>query len=257
MSKYKNAKTDEEKFASYKKNYILIKTNFTKLYESLTSLYENKLVRAALNDRNKTASYEQFLGQLSMICSGFENKEASSPTSVTWDASAAYVISNDDGMPEKSDYIKNDIHSGLVVPVYKIDVTPKLPDYVAPPDIPDKTVFVGESPMIPVFSETVNELRFLVESGTLCEKTEADVICFDIDYSVFRTFSTFDFERGDMNADGILNASDAIYLLRHILRSSNYPISQEPDMNHDDKSEAADAIYLLRHTLRPSKYPLY
>ncbi len=61
---------------------------------------------------------------------------------------------------------------------------------------------------------------------------------------------------GDVNDDGKVNSADAVYLLRHTMRASKYPISQSGDMQGDGKVNSADAVYLLRHTMRPSKYPL-
>ncbi len=63
-------------------------------------------------------------------------------------------------------------------------------------------------------------------------------------------------ERGDVNDDGKVNSADAVYLLRHTMRASKYPISQSGDMQGDGKVNSADAVYLLRHTMRPAKYPL-
>ncbi len=62
--------------------------------------------------------------------------------------------------------------------------------------------------------------------------------------------------RGDVNGDGKVNSADAVYLLRHTMRPTKYPINQSGDMNGDDKVNSADAVYLLRYTMRPSKYPL-
>ena len=62
--------------------------------------------------------------------------------------------------------------------------------------------------------------------------------------------------RGDMNADGKLTSADAVYLLRHTLMPSVYPIAQNTDVNGDGATTSADAVYLLRHTLMPALYPL-
>ena len=68
--------------------------------------------------------------------------------------------------------------------------------------------------------------------------------------------SVASYVRGDVNGDGSTNSADAIYLLRHTMRASKYPINQSGDVNGDGDTNSADAIYLLRYTMRPSKYPL-
>ncbi|MBQ2675079.1 MAG: InlB B-repeat-containing protein [Prevotella sp.] len=65
------------------------------------------------------------------------------------------------------------------------------------------------------------------------------------------------FQRGDTNGDGYVTSDDAIYLLRHTLSPTRYPINQSGDMNGDGYITSDDAIYLLRHTLSPSRYPLH
>lgn len=62
--------------------------------------------------------------------------------------------------------------------------------------------------------------------------------------------------RGDVNADGFKNTTDALYLLRHLLMPHMYPIDQSADMNRDGRSSTEDALYLLRHILLPTIYPL-
>ena len=62
--------------------------------------------------------------------------------------------------------------------------------------------------------------------------------------------------RGDMNGDFKKDAQDALYLLRHALMPSVYPISQSADVNGDGRTDSADALYLLRHILLPETYPL-
>jgi hypothetical protein len=64
------------------------------------------------------------------------------------------------------------------------------------------------------------------------------------------------FLRGDMNGDGTVNSADAVYLLRHSIMATNYPISQSADVNGDGTVNSADAVYLLRHTIMPALYPL-
>ena len=62
--------------------------------------------------------------------------------------------------------------------------------------------------------------------------------------------------RGDMNDDGVKSSADAVYLLRHTIRQSAYPVTQSADVNGDGKVSSADAVYLLRNTIRPDRYPL-
>ena len=62
--------------------------------------------------------------------------------------------------------------------------------------------------------------------------------------------------RGDMDGDGQKTATDALYLLRHILMPALYPVAQKTDVNGDGATTATDALYLLRHILIPSLYPL-
>ena len=62
--------------------------------------------------------------------------------------------------------------------------------------------------------------------------------------------------RGDMDANGTVDSSDAIYLLRHTMNKSRYPINQDGDVNGDKKVDSNDAIHLLRHTMNSSRYPL-
>lgn len=84
------------------------------------------------------------------------------------------------------------------------------------------------------------------------------------DQSTYLTYSikepvtvTPAFIRGDVNDSGAVNSVDALYLLRHTMRASQYPLNQSGDMNGDGKINSVDAIYLLRYTMRPSKYPLF
>ena len=66
-----------------------------------------------------------------------------------------------------------------------------------------------------------------------------------------------DYLLGDMNGDGIVNSSDAIYLLRHVLFEDDYPLNQPADFMFDGIVNSSDAIYLLRHVLFENDYPLY
>ena len=62
--------------------------------------------------------------------------------------------------------------------------------------------------------------------------------------------------RGDMNADGMVNSDDAVYLLYYTMFGEFYPIKQNGDMDGNGKTDDYDAVYLLYHTMLPEQYPL-
>ncbi len=61
---------------------------------------------------------------------------------------------------------------------------------------------------------------------------------------------------GDLDENGEVDLSDAIYLLYYVNFPSNYPINQSVDFNNDGNSDLNDAIYLLYHVNFPANYPL-
>ena len=78
----------------------------------------------------------------------------------------------------------------------------------------------------------------------------------DVTDTVVDAGSKLPYTRGDMNGDETLNSADAIYLLRHTIMPSLYPLAQPADVNGDGVVNSADAIYLLRHVIMPELYPL-
>lgn len=65
------------------------------------------------------------------------------------------------------------------------------------------------------------------------------------------------YEVGDLNGDGALTNSDAIYLLYNsIFGDVFYPLNQPCDFNGNERVDNADAIYLLYHTIFPNDYPI-
>ena len=62
----------------------------------------------------------------------------------------------------------------------------------------------------------------------------------------------------DPNADDEVTCDDAIYLIYHIFKPDDYPVSAEIncDYNGDGEFTTDDAIYLLYHIFLPDKYPV-
>lgn len=61
---------------------------------------------------------------------------------------------------------------------------------------------------------------------------------------------------GDMNGDFVVDTDDAIYLLKHTMLPSKYPVAQSADVDGTGDVNIDDAIYLWKHIQQPSEYPL-
>ena len=81
-----------------------------------------------------------------------------------------------------------------------------------------------------------------------CKDTDRDGICNWCGAEVYI--------RGDMDRDGDIDSDDAIYLLYHTFKPTEYPLDQSGDMDGDGDVDSDDAIYLLYHTFKPQEYPL-
>ncbi|HAK96751.1 MAG TPA: hypothetical protein DCM87_17610, partial [Planctomycetes bacterium] len=65
------------------------------------------------------------------------------------------------------------------------------------------------------------------------------------------------FIRGDVNADGIVNIADPIFLLGYLFRSERPPPCLESaNLNNDTKLDIADAIWALGYLFREEKPPM-
>lgn len=62
---------------------------------------------------------------------------------------------------------------------------------------------------------------------------------------------------GDVDENGSVEISDAIYLLYHVNFEEDYPIRQTADFDGNGSVEISDAIYLLYHVNFEEDYPLH
>lgn len=83
------------------------------------------------------------------------------------------------------------------------------------------------------------------------------------DITVYASFAATEAEpeyvRGDINGDGSVNNSDAIYLLRSVMLGEDlFPLAQSGDVNGDGSVNNSDSIYLLRSVMLGEEYyPLH
>lgn len=61
------------------------------------------------------------------------------------------------------------------------------------------------------------------------------------------TFSAIDFERGDANCDGTLNAADAAYIAKMIAQQRTEELPSHADFNKDGKVSAYDAALIAKY----------
>ncbi len=62
--------------------------------------------------------------------------------------------------------------------------------------------------------------------------------------------------RCNFDGNDLLDTADAVFLLRNMMRSERYPVTQSSDVNGDGKFDIDDVLYLLRHIADKSDYPL-
>jgi len=94
----------------------------------------------------------------------------------------------------------------------------------------------GTSPLTSTLNLTVNKLT--------------DATCNDISYIVVNgTYLTF--LNGDVNGDGEVTLSDAMYLAKHVLGITGFEdiVEAAADVNGNGEIEISDAMYLAKHVL--------
>ena len=100
------------------------------------------------------------------------------------------------------------------------------------------------------------------ESGqvTVCESTvnpDGSISFFTDHFSVYALVGIPTYTPGDVDENGEVEISDAIYLLYHVNFEEDYPVHQAVDFDGNGKLEISDAIYLLYHVNFEEDYPLY
>ena len=64
-------------------------------------------------------------------------------------------------------------------------------------------------------------------------------------------------DSSDLNADGLTDEADALYLLRHTLLPQRYPLpAGDADYDADGTVTAKDAVYLYNKILTPAQYTI-
>jgi streptogramin lyase len=67
-------------------------------------------------------------------------------------------------------------------------------------------------------------------------------------YYDYATIKYFQFLRGDVNGDGVINAADVVYLINYLFISGPAPVPLEAgDVNCDGTINAADVVYLINY----------
>lgn len=66
----------------------------------------------------------------------------------------------------------------------------------------------------------------------------------------------YSIDPGDANGDEVINADDAVLLLKSIMLPDRYEVLCESDINGDGIFNADDVVYLLKHIMLPDRYPL-
>ena len=163
LSAYNSAKTESDKLDYYKSNYILIKTDFLKLYNSLSALYQTRLVRTGLAEKGKLERFDRFLGELGRICDSFRDTASTSPASTVMPEPVAEAAKPDEPVPPT-------LPSEVKPPVKtwtKTITEPQKPAEVSKPEKPVKEDYVKNYPVSPVFTENERELLNGVKDGTV------------------------------------------------------------------------------------------
>ncbi len=200
LSEYSSCEKEEQKFIWYQNNYADLLLNFSKLYSSLNSLFQNNGVKSVLRTEEKYDRYCQFVAHLHVITASLDDGAGVNlnlsfsayrdcPARTYGDALEDDLEITDtnaaspEGLlwPDPVTVVENP--TDLVVPVYpsptvyapvkpKEVAEPTAPTPVVPePEKPATVAAPGAEPTVPNPSATMRALMAEVDGGTLTSRT--------------------------------------------------------------------------------------
>lgn len=105
-----------------------------------------------------------------------------------------------------------------------------------------------------VFSVNEENVEYVVEISEL--KDEDNIVNNGGTITIEKAVLEPEYVVGDLNGDGEVTDSDAIYLMYYTFFPEDYPISQDCDFDGDGEVTDNDAVYLMYYTFFPEDYPL-
>ena len=220
LTPYNSLTTEKERFEYYKENYDEIKSQFTRLCDSLYLLANNGLIRKELTKREKLERYYQFVAQLYVISAGLDDEVTYSEE---WNVRGKAVTDVLEDVQIVTDLDASDPE----------DLT--YPDSIKPvePEIPEITEL--ELAIFEGFSDGTLDQRVINVSEALTFTA-----------SVLRPAEEPEFIRGDVNNDGAVNNKDVVALFKAV-SSGEYGYNKVADFNEDGAVNNKDVVALFKH----------
>lgn len=167
LDTFASKETEKEKLAYYRNYYSAIKSNFLKLYNSLSTLFESELVRVALDTKGKLERYQIFLKDLDEVCEGFSVVENSYPSTSTWPKEVKEVE-----CPVKPDVPIPPSEVEAPVKTWTVAMEePQPPKEVKNPVKPVKEDYVKTYPTAPILSDRARSLMKGIENGSIKKRS--------------------------------------------------------------------------------------